>query len=195
MISRLTKLSIGGLMVLSSVGLSGCAAFVVGSVGVSAVTVGEDGRTVGTQIDDTTVANKIYGAINDVPALKQDANISVRSFNGSILLLGQTPTSALRNEAENIALSFTNVKNVYNQIRINEPTAPSTRAYDIWLASKVRANLLADKQVDFLKMDVSVEDSEVFLMGIVSKENADRAIEITRNLDGVTRVVNMFEVQ
>lgn len=195
MVSRLTKLSIGSLMVLSSVGLSGCAALVVGGVGVSAVTVGEDERTVGTQIDDSTIANKIYGAINQVPALKQDANITVKSFNGSVLLLGQTPTAALRNEAEGIALTFTDVKAVYNQIRITNPTAPSTRAYDIWLASKVRANLLADKQVDFLKMDVSVEDSEVFLMGLVSKENADRAIEITRNLSGVTRVVNMFEIR
>ncbi|MCY7294801.1 BON domain-containing protein [Alteromonas sp. a30] len=193
--ARLSKLTVSSLLIIGSLGMSGCAALVVGGVGVSAVTVGEDERTVGTQIDDTTVANKITGALNKVAAIKHDSNISVKSFNGAILLTGQTPTASLRIEAENIALSFENIRTVYNQIRVGKPTAPSTRAYDIWLASKVRANLIADKHVDFLKMDVTVEDSEVFLMGLVTQNNADRAIEITRNLDGVTRVVNMFEIQ
>lgn len=182
------------IALLASSLLSGCAAVVVGGVGVSAVTMSEDKRTIGTQIDDATTDAKVESAISKVEELKESSNISVHVYNGTVLLLGQAPNAALRIKAEQAAATVPNIRKIHNQIRIGSPTAATTKAYDVWLASKVRANLLSDKEVDFLKIDVAVEDSEVFLMGLVTQAQADKAIEITRNIDGVVKVINVFEI-
>lgn len=191
-LDTLKKLAVGAMAVFS---LSGCAAVVIGAVSASAVTMSEDSRTVGTQIDDTTVAARVSSAIVKDKVLKEQTHINVHVFNGAVLLIGQAPNSALSQQIENIALGVENADNVFNQIRIGTPTPATTRAHDVWLASKVRANLLAEKEIDFLKMNIAVEDSEVFLMGIVSQEEADKAIEVTRNLEGVVKVINVFDIK
>lgn len=188
------RLVIGGLVGISVLQLSGCAAVVVGSVGVSAVTMSEDERTIGTQIDDSTTDSKIETAIGKIPALDKQSHINVHVYNGNVLLMGQTPTGDLKSQAEKTARTVPIIGKVYNQIRIGNPISATTKAYDVWLASKIRAHLISSKEVDFLKMDVAVEDSEVFLMGLVTQTEADKAVEITRNLDGVIKVINMFEI-
>ena len=177
------------------ISLSGCAAIVIGAVGASAVTVSEDSRTIGTQIDDSTLESRVSGAISKDKVLTNQSNINVYVFNGSVLLVGQAPNATLREQAENLAMSVASVRKVFNQIRVAAPTAATTRTYDVWLASKVRANLIAEKDIDFLKMNIAVEDSEVFLMGIVTSAEAGKAIDIVRNLDGVVKVVNVFEIK
>jgi len=44
------------------------------------------------------------------------------------------------------------------------------------------------------KIKVVTENSEVFLLGLVSQDEADKAAEIARNVDGVTRVIKVFEI-
>lgn len=181
--------------VLALCSVSGCAAVVIGAVGASAVTVSEDSRTVGTQIDDTTLEARISNALSKDKLLDDQTHIVVHVFNGAVLLAGQAPSSTLAQQAENMAMGVKGVTNVFNQIRTGSPTAATTRAHDVWLASKVRANLLTEKEIDFLKMNIAVEDSEVFLMGIVTQAEASKAIEIVRNLDGVIKVVNVFDIK
>lgn len=172
--------------------LQGCAAVLVGGT-VGAATVAEDNRTLGNQIDDATIKQKIASAFRREDGFK-DAHLRVNVYNGVALLTGQAPTEGLKEQAKKIASTFPNLKKVHNQVRVANPTAASVRAYDVWLASKVRALLLADERINSLKMDVIVEDSEVFLMGIVSQQQADIAIDVARNIDGVIKVINAFEV-
>ena len=191
--NRLQKLLFISLVAGSTL-LSGCAAVVVGGAAVSAVTVTEDKRTLGTQIDDSTTESRISSAIAKVPNVKDVANVNLHVYNGVALLMGQARDHSIRNAIAKAAATVPHVTQIHNQIRIGEPIPTSTEAHDVWLASKVRTQLLADKQVDFLKIDVSVEDSEVFLMGLVTQEQASKAIDIARNVSGVVKVVNVFEV-
>lgn len=172
--------------------LQGCAALVVGA-GVGAMTSAHDRRTLGTQIDDTTTASKISTAISQDENLKQYANINVHVFNGNALLVGQAPNADLSQQAQAIAQKIPPVRKVFNQIRIAQPVATSTAANDVWLASKVRASLLKEQSLEGLHISVTVEDSEVFLMGLVSESEANQAVEVTRNINGVARVVKAFE--
>ena len=175
--------------------LSGCVAVIAGGAAVSAVTVGEDPRTLGTQIDDTTRASDIRSALGDVPAFDQNANIDVHVFNGIALLHGQALNSNLKAKAEQVVKSASDVTIVHNQIRIANNIASTTRAHDVWLSSKVRGSLLTNDSVNSLLIDVIVEDSEVFLMGIVTPNQAAKAIEVSRNINGVVKVFNVFEIK
>ncbi|AWL12938.1 uncharacterized protein HMF8227_02486 [Saliniradius amylolyticus] len=180
------------LILLSFTLLQGCAAVVVGA-GVTAASAAHDRRTLGTQLDDSTLEAKVSSRINKIERLKEQAHINVEVFNGVALLTGQAPDSQARRQAQLQAQAVTHIKKVHNQIRIGAPTAASTRTHDVWLASKIKTNLVTNERVDGLHIKVIVEDSEVFLMGLVSRQEADVAVDIVRNINGVARVVKAFE--
>ncbi len=173
--------------------VQGCAAVAVGAAGVAAK-VAADRRTVGTQLDDQTSEGKVAYNWAQNDSLKELANIQVDVYNGVALLTGQAPSAALIQEALAAAKQVDSVSKIHNQIRVGEPIAATTQANDIWLASKIRAKLLADERIPALQVKVVVQDSEVFLLGRVNNQEATSAVDIARNVTGVTRVVRAFQI-
>ncbi len=78
-------------------------------------------------------------------------------------------------------------------MRISKPITASVAANDLWIESKVKSALVTDERIDGLHIEVEVEDSEVFLMGLVNDSEASIAVDIARNVNGVARVVKAFE--
>jgi osmotically-inducible protein OsmY len=117
----------------------------------------------------------------------------VTSVNGSVLLIGQAPTSYLRDQAIKIVNEIDGVVRIHNQIRIGNTTSVTTQTNDIWLTSKVKTALFSGEKVNGKNIKVITENAEVFLMGIVTKKEADAAVKITRNISGVNRVFKAFE--
>jgi osmotically-inducible protein OsmY len=180
------------LLLLTTLLLQSCAGLIIGA-GMGAVSIAHDRRTIGTQVDDTTSASRISIALSSDNALKEQTNITVQVFNGTALLVGQAPTQALLQQAQKLASSVQNIKKLHNQIRLGMPIPASTVAHDVWLASKIKTKLLADKRIDGLHIEIEVENGEVFLMGLVSEKESIIAIDITRNIKGVKQVIKAFE--
>ncbi|MBU2070513.1 MAG: BON domain-containing protein [Gammaproteobacteria bacterium] len=174
--------------------LQGCAAAVVAG-GAGAVTAANDRRTLGAQIDDKNVVLKAQRALADNAATAEGSNINVTSYNGVILLTGQTRNEQIRQQAQALVRQLDGVRDVQNQIRLSNNTALTTRTRDSWISTKVKTQLLADKQVSGLNIKVVTENAEVFLMGIVSEQEAAKAVEITRHVEGVARVIRAFEIR
>lgn len=172
--------------------LQGCAVAVIGA-GAGVAKIANDRRTLGTQLDDNTLAGRVNGTLRDDETLKNQANINVHVFNGVLLLTGQAPSEPMKEQAYRLASGIANIKRIHNQVRVATPVAASTSTHDVWLASKIRASLLTDERIDGLQISVTVEDSEVFLMGLVRRDEADVAVEVARNISGVSRVVKAFE--
>ena len=189
MLSKNKRIFLALLLSVST--LQGCAVLVVGA-GVGAASAAHDRRTLGAQVDDKTAASRISVALSEVEALKQ-ANITVQVFNGTALLVGQAPNNELIQLAQQAASSVKNIKKLHNQIRLGKPISAGDGANDIWLASKVKTQLLADKRIDGLNIQIEVENGEVFLMGLVNQQEANIAVDIARNIQGVKQVVKAFE--
>jgi len=173
--------------------LQGCAVAVVGAtaVGVKSAT---DRRSIGTQLDDQTVEVRVRSALNDQARLAQ-ARIKAVGYNDAILLVGQVPNNELKTLANRTARDVNGVKQVHNELRIGNPIGFTTQTQDTWLTSKVKTKLLSDEAVDGSQIKVVTENSEVFLMGIVSTAESQAAIEITRNTAGVKHVITAFDVR
>ena len=172
--------------------LQGCAGLIIGA-GMGAASIAHDRRTIGTQVDDKTTASRISTALSNDKAIKQQTSISVQVFNGNALLVGQAPTQALIQQAESLASTVNNIKKLHNQIRLGLPIPANIVAHDVWLASKIKTQLIADKRIDGLHIEIEVENGEVFLMGLVSKKESNIAVDITRNIKGVKQVIKAFE--
>ncbi|MEC8416989.1 MAG: BON domain-containing protein [Pseudomonadota bacterium] len=187
------KTTLMGLLLAAVVTLQGCVV-AVGAAGAMAAKVANDRRTVGTQLDDQNADSAVAYQWSKSDALKEQANLQVDVYNGVALLTGQAPSQALLEEAVNRAQEVAYLKKIHNQIRIAQPIGAGTQANDIWLASKVRAKIVADERVPALQVKVVVQDSEVFLMGRLSNVEATAAVDIARNVTGVARVVRAFEI-
>lgn len=154
-----------------------------------------DRRTLGAQIDDKTVISKVEDAIEQNRNLYSRTNINVNSYNGLLLLTGQAPSQDLVELATQVTQNVHGVRDVQNQIRIGNPITFTTTSRDSWITTRVKSLLIADKQVSALNIKVVTENGEVFLMGIVNQFEADRAVEIARHVNGVSRVVKVFETR
>jgi len=91
--------------------------------------------------------------------------------------------------------NIANVNRLHDQIRISNPSSLSTRTHDTWLTTKIKASMASDNSFAYSHIKVITENSEVFLLGLVTQEEAAKATEITRNVEGVSKVTKVFEYQ
>ena len=182
---------IAGFLMLASA-LQGCAVATVVAVTAGATMVA-DRRTFSKQIDDQSIEFVAHNELNKQKALSKNTNLHVISMNGTVLINGQAPNSYLRDLAIKTIQDVPDIVTIHNQVRIGSTTAITTQSNDIWLTSKVKSALLANGDVNAKDIKVVTENSEVFLLGLVTKQEADIVVEITRNINGVSRVFKAFE--
>ena len=181
------------LMILTSlVLLQGCAGLLVAG-GATGGAMATDRRTVGTQLSDQTIEMRALHRLGETKPLWDNSRLAVVTTNGKALLLGQTPDDNGRRQAEEVVRGVPGVQDVFNEIRIGQPVSLSVQSRDTWLTSKVKSTLLAEKNLDGTKIKVVTENSEVFLIGLVTQREADIAVLLTRNIGGVAKVVTVFE--
>ncbi|SFR46607.1 Osmotically-inducible protein OsmY, contains BON domain [Pseudidiomarina maritima] len=173
------------------VSLSGCAAALVGAtaVGISAAT---DTRSIGTQIDDQTIEVRVITALKGDDRL-DDSRVQVVSFNRSVLLLGQVTNSSLRDLASHIVRNTQGVDRVHNELKVAPVISLGQISKDTYITSKIKAKFIANENIKTSDIKVVTENGEVALMGLVERDIARQAIDIARNINGVTRVIDAFE--
>jgi osmotically-inducible protein OsmY len=190
------KIKITGLalVVSASLILQSCAGLLIGA-GVGAASAAYDKRTLGTQLDDKTLASRISTALSNDKSIEDLTSVSVQVFNRTALLTGQAPSQELIKQIERHVEKIANIKKIHNQVRLGSPLPASAVANDLWLVSKVKTILIANKQIDGLNINIAVENAELFLMGIISQKDAAIVVEIARNIRGVKQVVKAFDYQ
>lgn len=172
--------------------LQACAAVVVGGAATTAA-VAYDRRTAGAILDDQSIEVKAKYAIFQNKDVYNQSNINVTSYNGFVLLSGETPNEALKQKATNLVKDIPKVRKVYNELAISGPSALTSRSSDSWITTKVKTQITRDENVDPFYVKVVTERGTVYLMGKVTKAEADRAVAVTRSVKGVLRVVKIFE--
>lgn len=173
--------------------LQGCATAIVAGAAVGATSV-VDRRSVGSQIDDRTIELKAGKRIYHTEELKKNTHISITSVNGQVLLTGQASNAYQRNLVTNLIQDIEGVVRVHNQIRIGTPTSVSTRTNDTWITSKIKTQLLTEDNVPGNSIKVVTENSEVFLLGIVTQAEAEIATQLAQETGGVSKVTKVFEI-
>ena len=126
------------------------------------------------------------------PQLKQ-SHINVVSFNGIILLTGQVASNPLRLKAGETASSVRKVRQVFNEIQVQGKTSLLSRTNDSWLTTKVKSVLLANKDIDSGRIKIVTEDGIVYMLGLLSQAEADRAAREISTISGVQKVVKAVE--
>jgi osmotically-inducible protein OsmY len=150
-------------------------------------------RTIGSRIDDSLIETKAAVNIAKDPDLDQASHVVVASYNGVVLLAGQTPRSELKETAEQAASSVQRVKRVHNELQVLQPSSALARSNDSWLTTKIKAQMLADESVPGSRIKVITENGIVYLLGLVTRQEGNRATSVVQGVSGVQRIVKLFE--
>ena len=190
--SRLSLRIILALLITSL--LSGCAAVVVGA-GTTGATVAHDRRTTGTYIEDKAILLKALQIRNQDETLQKNSNISIEVYNLQILLTGQAVDADIVTRFREKLEKVERVRHVYNEVTVGAEGTWSEAAADTLLTSRVKVEMFSIKIPGFDPLRVKVTSSlgTVYLMGLLTPEEADAVVEKVRYISGVKRVVRLFE--
>lgn len=150
-------------------------------------------RTMGEWLEDEGIETKAYVNIRKSDAAFDESNISVSSHRGYVLLTGQVPTQELKDKAANVVRELRNVRRIYNEISVGPNSTAMIRTSDTWITTKVKSNLLARSDISGNRIRVVTEQGIVYLMGLVSRAEAERVVDASSGVTGVQKVVQLFE--
>ncbi len=150
-------------------------------------------RTPGVIIDDEVLESLVEREIRKSDTGYKGSHIVVVSYNGVVLLAGQVGSQALKDQASQVAQTLRRVKRVHNELTVGGPISFFARSNDAWLTSKVKSRLIAAKDVMGTKIKVQTENGVVYLLGLVSREQADLAVNKAKQVYGVQKIVKVFE--
>ncbi|WP_311971643.1 BON domain-containing protein [Pseudomonas baltica] len=183
-----------GLMALTlCLALSGCSS-VITATRDKPIDDDRGTRTFGSKIDDSLIETKVkVNVAKASPDLDQNSHIVVTSYNGVVLLAGQTPRADLKAAAEQAAGQVQRVKTVHNELQVLEPSSLLARNNDAWLTTKIKTQMLTDASVPGSRIKVVTENGIVYLLGLVTQQEGAQATNLVQSVSGVQKIVKLFE--
>ncbi len=192
-IKKVIRTTIVGL--LAAMTLSACVTAIVAAVAVTTIDIIHDRRTVGEYIDDGAIEVTARNILVSSNEFRKAAHIKPQSWNGILLLTGEIDDETLKPAIITKLSSITGVRQVVDETTITGKTKLWSRTNDAWISSKVKSRLVLKTGLNANRVKVVTTRGSVYLMGIVTREEADRATELTQTVRGVKRVVKVFEYQ
>lgn len=177
--------------------LAGCSIFATGGAEVTGLSLLHDRRTSKALAIDESIEIKAAFELNSHDDTRDLCHFNITSYNGMVLVTGEAPTKQLLNKILSIVRVISDVKLVHNKLVVARPSTYTSRSKDTLITTKVKTSLSRNiKNVpgfDATRVKVITENSVVYLLGLVHKNEGYVATEIARRESGIKKVVQVFE--
>jgi osmotically-inducible protein OsmY len=177
--------------ILISSFLSGCGVLAVGGV-VAGASVMADRRTPAVQAIDKGIDLEAGNAL--VKRYGDNAHINVTAFNQKVLLTGEAKDADIKGQAEAFVKAMKNARSVFNEIAVGPNSTYTARANDTYLESKIKTQMIFTNKLPSNSMAIVAEGNSVYLMGILTQNEAEMAKKIASNTTGVKDVYAYFDI-
>lgn len=178
------------LLTLSLIG--GCTTMMaIGNVGEITEDYGE--RTLGGAIDDKLIRAKINVNLSRQNPSFQGANIQVDSYNGVVLLTGSVPNKSERTRAYKVAEKTRKVRRIHNELEVGAKEDFGGGFEDFWIQRKLRLRFRFTQGIESARVKSIVQNKTVYLMGLMSREEANRVVIATQKVSGISKIIKAFE--
>lgn len=133
-------------------------------------------------------------AINDLwfkadEEMFRKVNLQVQE--GRVLLSGNVPKPEQRVEAVKLAWQAPGVREVINEIEVNDTSGLTDAARDTWISTELKTTLLFDSEVSSIDYSIETVNQVVYLMGVAQSEaELKRVIGHAKDIAYVRRVVS-----
>jgi osmotically-inducible protein OsmY len=172
--------------------LQGCVAPVVAAgVGAGVMMSASDRRSAGTMVEDDTIESKAQKRIDE--KYKDSARVSITAYNRFALITGTVASEQAKMDIERIVGSIPNVKGIANELLVNSASGSGARGGDSLITSETKMRFVRSNAFKADHIKVVTENNVVYLMGLVTRAEADASSEIASTTKGVQKVVRVFE--
>ncbi|KRB87827.1 BON domain-containing protein [Noviherbaspirillum sp. Root189] len=170
--------------------LQGCVEMAVGSAVVGTLSA-TDRRTFGAQTEDKAI---VFKGETRVPSVVGNAgHVNVTSFNRKVLLTGEVRDEAMKAAVEREVGAIEGVQSIVNDLEIAGTSSFTSRSNDSLITGKVKAAFVDARDLSANSIKVVTERGVVYLMGRVTQREGQLAAEVARGVNGVQKVVKVFE--
>lgn len=188
---RLARAALAAAAVLvSATQLTGCFPVIAGAMGTG-VAMATDRRPAATQTVDRGLQLEAESTINS--RYSGQARVNVTVFNRKVLLTGEASNDNVKQQIEQYVRGLPNARVVINELEIVNSPGFMTQSQDAYLTSKVKTLMMTAEGVPSNSIKITTEKSVVYLLGVVTAAEGDRATDVARNASGVTKVVKAFD--
>jgi len=193
MINKLTGIWLTIMLVASTLGTQSCTPVIIaGTLAGTGTSIAMDRRKMAKMIEDQAIEMQATDAIYSDQGLTKYVRVAVTSYNGIVLLTGETPTEAMKNAVQSIIEPLRNVRKIFNEIKIASPISLANRSNDTWITTKIKARLASNDAFNS-HAKVVTSNGIVYLMGLVSPEESVKIIDISASTKGIDRIITLFE--
>lgn len=173
--------------------LSGCTTVLVAGAVIGTIDVLHDRRTVGEYIDDGAIELTANNILLSRPDIRKATHLKTVSLNGIVLVMGSISDETIKQEVIQKFGNIQGVRQVVDETEIADPSRFLARTNDAWITSQVKSRLVLKTGLKANRVKVITTRGNVYLMGIVTQEEAAKAAEHAKVIRGVKRVVKVFE--
>ena len=187
------KVIILSALLISSTILSSCVPIVQGAAAVTTVaTMSNDRRTMGEILDDKTLYMNLGNIVNK-DSMLDDAHINFNVYNKSVLMVGEVPTDDLKSYLEEIVKKKApKMGQLINEVAVMPNSSYLNRARDGVISVQIEALFLDQEVFHPAHVSVLTERGTVYLMGSVTKREAEQATNVASQAKNVKQVVKLF---
>lgn len=149
------------------------------------------------QIDiDKDVETDIKDNLRDDAEMRRFAHVNVNVYNGAVLLTGETMNDAIKSKVIEMVRIVKNVKMVHDNLIVDYPSDNLSRANDRRITQNIKQALnqihdLPNFNPSLIK--VVVEQSSVYLMGRVHRDEGTVVINVVRLEPDIRQLVTVFD--
>lgn len=147
----------------------------------------------GAAIDDADLEVRIRERLVAADERFSDSRIKVVSHNARILITGRVPSQQMINQATEVVRQFRRVRLLHNELRVGEPPSAEMRANDQWISVRVKGRLVLTADFPARRVVITTHEGVAYLMGLVTREQGSIAEQRAAQVDGVQRVVSIFD--
>lgn len=184
-----------GVMLVTSVISTGCTTNYLTNSTEGTYGVPMTERTIPQRLLDRsiehTVKINVYGLQAD---LQQTSRMSIDSFNSEVLLTGEVPTQAIKEEVEKVVSSMPDVRRVYNELNVSASKGYSSTVHDGYITSKLLAKVASNNGVKASQVKAVTNGGVVYIMGRMTPTQQSHLIDIANSTVGVTELVLLTTV-
>jgi osmotically-inducible protein OsmY len=124
------------------------------------------------------------------------SKVNLQVQEGRVLLTGNVPDPQTRLNAVRLAWQVNGVREVINEIEVNDTSSIMDAARDEWIATKVKTKLLVDREIDAINYSIETVNQTVYLMGVAQDQaELDRVIAHVKDTAYVRRVVDYVRLK
>lgn len=150
-------------------------------------------RTTGSRVEDRNIVRKTRINLYRADERFRQAPMKVVSFNGNVLLVGQVHDAQMKARASDIAGRIRHVRNVHNELQVGEERRFWARTNDTWITTRAKSRMLIDGDAQGRRTRVVTANGVVYLMGLLTRAEADAAVEQAQKVYGVQKIVKIIE--